>query len=317
VEALLARGRLVVGIDNLNPYYDPALKRARVARLAAAPGFRFIEGDIADPAALPEASAARGGVIHLAAQAGVRHSFEQPRSFVSANLVGFFNVAELARQADAPHFLFASTSSVYGANPRRPFRETDPADHPLSFYAATKKANEAMAHALAHVGGPPSTGLRFFTVYGPWGRPDMSFFRFAERMLKGEPIQLHNHGRMTRDFTYIDDIVRGVLAAFDKPPAVDPDWAAAPTPATSGAARYRIFNIGSGAPVDLATYVQAFEKALGLKAIVEYVDMHPGEALDTHADSAALAAWTGVRPQTPLDVGVARFLAWYRDYYGL
>ena len=311
----MARGDQVVGVDNLNAYYDPALKQARLDILEAMPGFTFVRADIADAAALPEAAAAAGGVIHLAAQAGVRHSYDHPEAFIPSNLVGFYNVAALAVGAGAPHFLFASTSSVYGANPRRPFRETDAADHPLSLYAATKKSNEAMAHALAHIHDLPTTGLRFFTVYGPWGRPDMSFFRFAERMIAGQPIQLHNHGRMTRDFTYIDDIVAGILAAFDRPPGVDPGWAATPTPATSGVAPYRIFNIGAGDPVDLARYVQAFERALGLRAAIEYVEMHPGEALDTHADAASLAEWTGVSPRMPLDEGIARFLAWYRDYY--
>jgi len=305
----------VYGVDSLNAYYDPALKRARLDILEREPDFTFLRADIADAAALPAPEAAAGGVIHLAAQAGVRHSYEHPEEFIPANLAGFYNIAELAIAAGAPHFLFASTSSVYGANPSRPFRETDSADHPLSLYAATKKANEAMAHALAHIHKMPSTGLRFFTVYGPWGRPDMSFFRFAERLLAGEAIQLHNHGRMTRDFTFIDDIVAGILAAFDRPAEVDPEWADAPTPATSGVAPYRIFNIGAGAPVDLATYVRAFERVLGIEAKIEYVDMHPGEAIDTHADAGRLADWTGVTPATPLDAGIARFLEWYRDYY--
>lgn len=307
----------MIGVDNVNDYYDPALKRARLAALAGAPAFAFHELDIADSGALGRAAAGADAVIHLAAQAGVRHSYDRPEDFVSSNLVGFYNVAALAVAAKARHFVFASTSSVYGANPQRPFREDAPADHPLSFYAATKKANEAMAHALAHINGVPATGLRFFTVYGPWGRPDMSFFRFAARIIAGRPIQLHNHGRMTRDFTYIDDIVAGVLAVLDRPPAADPGWSARPTPAASGAAPYRIFNIGSGAPVDLAAYVDAFERAIGKAAIREYVDMHPGEALDTHADSSALAAWTGRKPATTLDDGVARFVAWYRDYYGV
>lgn len=258
-----------------------------------------------------------GAVVHLAAQAGVRHSFEHPEDFISSNLVGFYNVAAAATAAEVEHMVFASTSSVYGGNLKRPFREVDGADHPLSLYAATKRANEAMAHALAHINDLPMTGLRFFTVYGPWGRPDMSFFRFAERIIAGKPIQLHNHGRMTRDFTYIDDIVAGILAVLERPPTLDSDWAAAPSPASSGAAPYRIFNIGAGAPVDLATYVDAFERAIGKPAIREYTPMHPGEALDTHADVAALEAWTGMRPQVSLDEGVARFVDWYRGYYGV
>ncbi len=306
----------MIGVDNLNDYYDPALKRARLERLQG-PRFRFVEVDISDAAALRVVGDVLDGVIHLAAQAGVRHSFEHPEAFIPSNLVGFYNVAALAVTAKPSHFVFASTSSVYGGNVRRPFREMDGADHPLSLYAATKKANEAMAHALAHIHDLPMTGLRFFTVYGPWGRPDMSFFRFAERIIAGRPIELHNHGRMTRDFTYIDDIVEGVLAAYDRPPAVDPDWAARPSPATSGVAPYRIFNIGAGAPVDLASYVDAFERAIGMPAKRAYVEMRPGEAIDTHADADALAAWTGVRPRTPLGVGVARFVAWYRAYYGV
>jgi len=312
---LLARGDAVVGVDNVNDYYDPKLKRARLDILAADDRFRFCEVDIADGTALRDAAGDVSAIVHLAAQAGVRHSYSRPEEFVPSNLVGFYNVAALAVAQAVSHFVFASTSSVYGANPGLPYRETDGADHPLSFYAATKKANEAMAHALAHINGVPMTGLRFFTVYGPWGRPDMSFFRFAERIIAGQPIQLHNHGRMTRDFTYIDDIVAGVVATLDKPPAVDPAWAASPTPATSGAAPYRIFNIGAGAPADLAAYVDAFEAAIGQPAIREYVPMHPGEALDTHADASALAAWTGVRPKISLQEGVARFVAWYRDYY--
>lgn len=302
-------------MDNVNDYYDPKLKRARLNILAASDRFQFWEVDIADTAALTAAVGDVSAIVHLAAQAGVRHSFDCPEDFVPSNLVGFYNVAALAVAQKVRHFVFASTSSVYGANPVLPYRETAGADHPLSLYAATKKANEAMAHALAHINGVPMTGLRFFTVYGPWGRPDMSFFRFADRIIAGQPIQLHNHGRMTRDFTYIDDIVDGVIATLDKPPEVDPGWPAAPTPATSGAAPYRIFNIGAGAPANLAAYVDAFEAAIGKPAIREYVPMHPGEALDTHADASALAAWTGVRPKISLHEGVARFVTWYRDYY--
>lgn len=305
----------MIGVDNVNDYYDPSLKRARLARLAASNRFQFHEIDIADNADLREAAVDVDAIVHLAAQAGVRHSYDHPEEFVPSNLVGFYNVAALAVERHVSHFVFASTSSVYGANPALPYRETVGADHPLSLYAATKKANEAMAHALSHINRVPMTGLRFFTVYGPWGRPDMSFFKFAERIIAGQPIQLHNHGRMSRDFTYIDDIVEGLIAVLDRPPGVDPDWATAPTPATSGAAPYRIFNIGAGRPADLAAYVDAFEAAIGKQAIREYVPMHPGETLDTHADSSALNAWTGVTPKISLEEGVARFVAWYRDYY--
>ncbi len=306
----------MIGVDNINAYYSPALKRARLARLAR-PNFKFHERDIADADGMAAdlAGARIDAVVHLAAQAGVRHSFEHPATFVPSNLTGFYNVAALAAERAVRHFVFASTSSVYGANPGRPFRETDGADHPLSFYAATKKANEAMAHALAHIHGLPTTGLRFFTVYGPWGRPDMSFFRFADRIIRGAPIELHNHGNMTRDFTYIDDIVAGILAVLDRPPTIDPNWAANPTPATSGAAPYALFNIGSGAPASLAAYVDAFEAAIGKTAIRQYVPMHPGEAVDTHADAGLLAAATGFQPTTALDEGVRRFVEWYRAYY--
>jgi len=299
----------------LNDYYDPALKAARLQRLQG-PGFRFERLDVADADALERAAGGIDAVVHLAAQAGVRHSYEHPESFVPSNLVGFYNVASLAARRGVRHFVYASTSSVYGGNPKRPFREEDAADHPLSFYAATKKANEAMAHALAHINDLPTTGLRFFTVYGPWGRPDMSFFRFAERIEAGEAIELHNHGRMTRDFTYIDDVAAGVVAVLDKPATPDPDWAADPHSGASGHAPHRLFNIGSGAPVDLATYVDAFERAIGKPAIRRYVDAHPGEAMDTHADVSALDAWVGVRPKTPLQTGIDRFVAWRREYYG-
>ena len=313
--ALLRRGDVVIGLDNVNTYYDPKLKRDRLALLNATPGFSFVEADIADPAAFAALPDDIAGVIHMAAQAGVRHSYEHPEEFRPSNLVGFYNVAAFAVARQVEHFVFASTSSVYGPGPDRPSSEAMPANHPLSLYAATKKSNEAMAHALSHINGLPVTGLRFFTVYGPWGRPDMSFFRFAKAIIASAPIELHNNGQMTRDFTYIDDIVSGVLAAYDNPPSVDDTWAAAPSSATSGAAPYRIFNIGSGRPVDLATYVAAFERAIGRPAITRNIPMHPGEALDTHADASALADWTGVSPETPLDEGVARFVAWYRDYY--
>ncbi len=254
-------------------------------------------------------------MIHLAAQAGVRHSFEHPEEFIPSNLVGFYNVAELAVERKVGHFVFASTSSVYGGNTLRPYRETHDTSHPLSLYAATKKANEAMAHALANINGMPTTGLRFFTVYGPWGRPDMSFFLFANQILTNQPIKLHNHGRMTRDFTFIDDIVAGIVAVFDRPPIVDTTWFASPTPASSGHAPFRLFNIGSSHPVDLETYVKAFEIAIGKQAIREYVDMHPGEATDTEADTNALAAWTGLEPTTKLQDGISKFVTWYREFY--
>ncbi len=314
VRALLDRGDAVIGVDNLNDYYDVGLKRRRLERLDSQ-AFRFAELSIDDGAALNAAVGEVDGVINLAAQASVAHGLTAPDDYIASNIVGFHNVTKLAVARGAGHLVYASTSSVYGDNPSRPFRETDGADHPLSLYAATKKANEAIAHAYAHLHDLPATGLRFFTVYGPWGRPDMSYFRFAEQIIAGAPIALHNHGRMTRDFTYIDDIVAGVLGVYDRPAEVDPGWSEAPTPATSGAAPYRIFNIGSNAPVTLGAYVDAFEKAIGKPAVRTYVPMHPGESLDTHADSSALAAWTGVEPQTSLEVGVQKFVDWYRAYY--
>lgn len=315
--ALLRRGDVVIGLDNVNSYYDPKLKRDRLALLNAMPGFSFVEADIADPSTFSALPDGVMGVIHLAAQAGVRHSYEHPEAFIQSNLVGFYNTAAYAVARKAGHFVFASTSSVYGPGPERPSTEAMAANHPLSLYAATKKSNEAMAHALSHINDMPVTGLRFFTVYGPWGRPDMSFFRFAKAIIADVPIDLHNHGQMTRDFTFVDDIVSGVLAAYDKPPKTEQTRAGAPSSATSGAAPYRIFNIGSGRPVDLATYVAAFERAIGKKAITRNVAMHPGEVLDTHADASALAEWTEFSPVTLLDDGVARFVAWYRDYYSV
>ena len=317
--AFLERGASVVGIDNINSYYDPSLKRARLEILEKFSNFIFLQEDISKRDAFKSTlnKIDINGVVHLAAQAGVRHSFEHPEEFIPSNLSGFYNVAELAVERQAEHFIFASSSSVYGGNPVRPFSETGSADHPLSLYAATKKANEVMAHALAHINGLPTTGLRFFTVYGPWGRPDMSFFRFARQIIAGEPIKLHNHGKMTRDFTYIDDIVSGLLAAYDRPASIDPYWAKEPTPASSGHAPFRLFNLGSSNPVNLETYVQAFEAVIGKKAIREYVEMHPGEAIDTESDTNAIAEWTGCRPSTSLNDGIAKFVAWYRKYYNV
>lgn len=313
---LLARGDKVIGVDNLNDYYDTDLKRARLVELNAMDGFVFHEADVADAGALERAAPNIDRVAHLAAEAGVGRSFTHPEAFVHSNLVGFNTVAQFAIRREARHFVFASSSSVYGANSAMPYRETEPADHPLSFYAATKKANEAMAHALAHTHDLPVTGLRFFTVYGPWGRPDMSYSKFAERIVAGRPIQLHNHGRMTRDFTYVDDIAAGVVAVLDRPPEPATGGAAIPAPDTSPAAPYRIRNIGSGVPVSLADYVAAIENALGKSAIIEYVDMLPGEAPDTHADVAAFRELTGLDAPTTIQEGVRRYVAWRRAYYG-
>jgi UDP-glucuronate 4-epimerase len=324
VHRLLARGDSVVGFDVVNDYYDPALKEARLADLDEAgrrqgANYAFVRADLADRAAVEDVFAAHGfdRVIHLGAQAGVRYSLENPRAYVDSNIVGFTNILEACRQARTPHLTYASTSSVYGANTRMPFSEHQPADHPLQFYAATKRANELMAHSYSHLFGLPTTGLRFFTVYGPWGRPDMALFLFASNIIKGRPITLFNHGRHTRDFTYVDDIVEGVVRASDQIAAPDPDWNSdSPDPGTSRAP-WRIFNIGNSAPVMLTDYVDALEAALGRKAIRELAPLQPGDVPDTFADTTALQRAVGYRPSTPVEDGVRRFVDWYRGYYGI
>ena len=315
--ALLARGDQVIGCDNLNDYYDPGLKRDRLKYLLDSPGFAFHQVDVRDAEALQKLfEPGVDRVCHLAAQAGVRYSFKNPRAYVQSNLEGFFNVLEAAQQAAVAHFVFASTSSVYGANTKVPFSVDDNVDHPLSFYAATKKANELMAHTFAHLHGLPVTGLRFFTVYGPWGRPDMALFRFTERMLAGEPIPVYGHGRQSRDFTYIDDVVEGVLATIDNPATPDPDWQGdAPRPG-SAAAPYRIYNIGNQRPVQLLDFIRVLEQALGVQAELDLQPMVPGDVPNTWADSSALAEAVGYAPSTPIAEGVRRFVEWYREYYG-
>ena len=315
--ALLARGDTVVGADDFNAYYDVNLKRARAERLAADPRFSMVEINLADRAAT--AALFEHGrfdrVVHLAAQAGVRHSITHPHAYADANLVGFLNVLEGCRHSGVAHCVFASSSSVYGANATMPFRTSDAVDHPLSLYAATKKAGEMMAHAYAHLYALPLTGLRFFTVYGPWGRPDMAIFGFTQKILAGEPIAIYNHGAHARDFTYIDDIVSGVIATLDQTAAPDPAWnAAAPDPASSNAP-YRIYNIGNADPVQLMTMIETLERALGRTALKTYLPMQPGDVLATAADVSALTAAVGFTPSTPLEVGIPRFVAWYRDYY--
>jgi len=314
---LAERGEAVVGLDNLNAYYDVSLKEARLERLRSLAGFRFVRADVADRPAMEGVFAGErfDAIVHLAAQAGVRYSIENPRAYVDANLVGFANVLEGARAQQAGHLVFASTSSVYGANTALPFAETQNTDHPVSIYSATKKANEAMAHSYAHLFRIPSTGLRFFTVYGPWGRPDMALFKFTRAILAGEPIKLFNEGRMTRDFTYIDDIVEGVVRVTDRPAAPDPAWDSAHPQANSSNAPWRIFNIGNHQRIELMDYVRALEGALGRKAEIEYLPMQPGDVQATEADVSALEAHTGFRPQTPVEEGVRRFVAWYRDYF--
>jgi UDP-glucuronate 4-epimerase len=322
-ERLLARGERVVGLDNFNPYYDPALKRARIALLqdmAARMGtaLELIEADLEDRAAVEAVFAQHKPtiVIHLAAQAGVRYSLENPAAYIQANLVGFGHILEGCRHHGVEHLVYASSSSVYGGNTNLPFTEHQPVNHPVSLYAATKKANELMAHTYSHLYGLPATGLRFFTVYGPWGRPDMAPMLFAKAILAGEPIRVFNQGRMRRDFTYIDDIAAGVIACSDKPATGNPAFdASAPDPATSWAP-HRLFNIGNSEPVELLRFIELLEQALGRPAIRDLQPMQPGDVEATAADTALLEAWVGFRPATPIELGVERFARWYRATYG-
>ena len=333
-QRLLQAGTPVLGFDNLNPYYDPALKRARLARLeqlAASTGtpFALVEANLEDAAAVQAAFRGHGPdgqplppgaprrVVNLAAQAGVRYSIENPAAYIQANLVGFGHVLEGCRHHQVEHLLYASSSSVYGGNTDLPFSEHHSVDHPVSLYAASKKANELMAHTYSHLYGLSATGLRFFTVYGPWGRPDMALFLFTRAMLAGEPIDVFNNGEMVRDFTYIDDIVESLIRLLDKPAAADPGFdTTRPDPATSWAP-HRVFNIGNSNPTPLMAYIEAIERALGITAEKRLLPMQPGDVPATAADTGALEAWTGFRPNTPVAEGVARFVAWYRDYHGV
>ncbi|MDQ7989792.1 MAG: NAD-dependent epimerase [Candidatus Dactylopiibacterium sp.] len=316
-QRLLARGDEVVGIDNLNDYYDPRLKRDRLDRLAPHARFRFIELDLADRAGIERLFAEEGfhRVVHLGAQAGVRYSLQNPHAYVDSNLVGFVNILEGCRHHRVEHLVYASSSSVYGGNEKTPFSEQDAVDHPVSLYAATKKANELMAHTYSHLYGIPTTGLRFFTVYGPWGRPDMAPWLFTSAILEGRPIKVFNHGQMLRDFTYIDDIVEGVVRSLDRPAEPDAGYdGKAPNPATSRAP-YRVFNIGNQAPVPLMDFIAALEAALGKTAEKEFLPMQAGDVPVTSSDVSALTAWTGFTPGTPLAEGVERFVEWYREYH--
>ncbi len=316
-ERLLARGDSVTGIDNLNDYYDVALKEARLARLTTQPGFTFLKLDIADRAAMASLFARNrfDAVMNLAAQAGVRYSIENPAAYVDANLVGFANILEGCRHSGVGHLVFASSSSVYGANTRLPFSEHDNVDHPVSLYAASKKANELMAHSYAHLFGLPCSGLRFFTVYGPWGRPDMALFKFTKGILEGRPIPVFNEGRMVRDFTYIDDIVEGVIRVIDHPAKPNPAWTGdAPDSATSYAP-WRVYNIGNSQPVELLRYIEVLEQCLGRKAIMDLLPMQPGDVPATTADVSELEGTLGYRPDTTVDTGIARFVEWYKHYY--
>jgi UDP-glucuronate 4-epimerase len=318
-ERLLQRGDDVVGVDNLSPYYDPALKQARLERLAQYPNFRFVRLDLSERVALETLFGADrpAGAVHLAAQAGVRYSLTNPDAYIDSNIVGFLSVLEACRDHEVAHLVYASTSSVYGLNTNQPFSEHRGADHPVSLYGATKRANELMAHSYSHLFGIPMTGLRFFTVYGPWGRPDMAAFLFTRAILAGEPIDVYNGGRMRRDFTYIDDIVEGVVRVLDRPATANPDWSGdAPDPATSSAP-HRIYNIGNSQPVELNEMIATLERLLGREAVRNELPLQPGDVLSTAADTSDLERDFGFRPSTPLAVGLERFVSWYRGYYGV
>lgn len=316
-QQLLQRGEIVVGIDNMNDYYDVNLKQARLARLNGKPNFSFKFFDIADMAALSSCVADYKvtRVVHLAAQAGVRYSITNPHAYGSSNLVGFLNILEACRHADVEHLVYASSSSVYGGNRKMPFSEADTVDHPVSLYAATKKANELMAHSYSHLYGLPTTGLRFFTVYGPWGRPDMSPLLFARAMFEERSFDVFNYGKMQRDFTYIDDIVEGVIRVLDRPATADEKYNAfLPNPATSNIP-WRIFNIGNHDPAELLIYIKLMEQAVGKSAIMNLKPMQDGDVVATYADTNALKNWVGFEPTTPLNIGLERFVDWVRDYY--
>ena len=318
VQCLLERGETVVGLDCLNDYYDVELKKARLARFIDHPNFIDARVDLADRAAVEAVFDTHkpAKVVNLAAQAGVRYAAENPHVYVASNVTGFLHVLEGCRQHSVEHLVYASTSSVYGANTKMPFSEHASTEHPLTLYAATKKSNEMMAHAYAHLYGIPCTGLRFFTVYGPWGRPDMALFLFTKAILAGEPIKVFNHGHHRRSFTYVDDVAAGVVAALDHPPARDPNWrSAAPDPATSGVAPYRLYNIGNAEPVELLRYIEILEHCLGRKAKMELLPLQAGDVPDTEADTSDLAEDIGIAPGVSVEEGVARFVAWYREYY--
>ncbi|MBO1347678.1 MAG: NAD-dependent epimerase [Hormoscilla sp. GUM202] len=312
---LLTRGESVIGIDNLNDYYDVSLKQDRLKQLQQHPQFQFAKLDLADRQAIPELFDRHQPekVAHLAAQAGVRYSLKNPHAYVDSNLVGFVNILEGCRHGGVKHLVFASSSSVYGVNSKTPFSVHDNVDRPVSLYAATKKANELMAHTYSHLYGLPTTGLRFFTVYGPWGRPDMALFLFTKAILAGEPINVFNHGKMQRDFTYIDDIITGVVRVLDKIPEPDPNWN--DSDPGSSHAPYKLYNIGNHQPVELLGFIEVLEACLGMKAQKNMLPMQPGDVPITYADIEDLEKAVGFRPSTPIEVGVERFVAWYRDYF--
>jgi len=316
-QVLLSRGDMVVGLDNLNDYYDPQIKRDRLARLTPNAAFRFVKLDVADRAGMDAlfASEKFDKVVHLAAQAGVRYSLTNPHAYIESNIVGFTHILEGCRHNHVKHLVYASSSSVYGGNTHLPFSEHDSVDHPVSLYAATKKANELMAHTYSHLYGLPTTGLRFFTVYGPWGRPDMALFLFTKAIIEGKPINVFNHGQMVRDFTYVDDIVEGVVRVLDRDASAAPEFDAdKPDPARSNVP-YRVFNIGNNDPVKLMTFIDAIEKAIGRPAEKNFMPLQDGDVPATFADVSELNAWTGFRPETPVQQGIGNFVSWYRGYF--
>ncbi|MGG5215270.1 NAD-dependent epimerase [Rahnella variigena] len=316
-QRLLAAGHSVVGIDNLNDYYDVSLKLARLAQLENKDGFEFIKLDLADREGMAALFAGQRfeRVIHLAAQAGVRYSIENPLAYADSNLVGFVNILEGCRHNKVGHLLYASSSSVYGLNKKQPFSTDDSVDHPVSLYAATKKANELMAHTYSHLYGLPTTGLRFFTVYGPWGRPDMALFKFTKAMLAGQSIDVYNHGEMRRDFTYIDDIAEAIVRLQDVIPQSDPNWTVEQGSPASSSAPYCVYNIGNNNPVKLMAYISALEKALGMEAVKNMLPMQPGDVHETSADTQPLSQAIGFAPETSVEQGVQKFVDWYRDFY--
>jgi UDP-glucuronate 4-epimerase len=315
---LLERGLEVIGIDNLNPYYDVQLKRDRLARLEARTGFEFLHTDLVDRPALAQIFRQRGfdAVVHLAAQPGVRYSLENPHAYIDSNIVGFLNVLEECRRSNVQHLVYASSSSVYGGNSKVPFSEGDRVDHPVSLYAATKKANELMAHTYSHLYGLPVTGVRFFTVYGPWGRPDMAPMLFTKAILAGERIRVFNHGNMTRDFTYVDDIVEGVVRILDHVPQRDETWTSSSGEPSRSSAPYRLYNIGNNRPAHLLDFIKILEGALGRSACLEMAPMQPGDVPATFADITALQREIGFQPSTSLETGLRRLAEWYLEYYG-
>jgi UDP-glucuronate 4-epimerase len=314
---LLADGHEVIGIDNLNDYYDVRLKQARLAHIGSPNQFYFEKLDLCDRAGINRLFVERRPeiVINLAAQAGVRYSLENPHSYIESNLVGFTNILEACRHFEAEHLVYASSSSVYGLNEEMPFHEGQNVDHPVALYGATKKANELLAHSYSHLFGLPTTGLRFFTVYGPWGRPDMALFKFAEAILAGQAIDVYNHGQMTRDFTFIDDIVEGVVRLAMKPAQGDADFDAKTPDAGRSSAPWMIFNIGNGQPTPLMDYITALEQALGKEAQKNFLDMQPGDVMATASDTSRLNDWVGFAPNTPIDKGITKFVEWYRSFY--